>query len=140
MKFDKIVYFFAIIVFFAGGISIFFDKLAANRLGNRSFIPVVISNAISLLILLSFYLLSNRLGYDRKGMGLLFIGSFLFAVFLVFYYLLFARVQISWLIPIIGLNSIIPIILGFLILKESLTINKIIGIVLSMVAIAFLSI
>lgn len=140
MKIDKILYLYALIVFLGWGLSVFSDKLATNRLGNRSIIPVVISSLASLVILSGFYLFSERLGFDRKGIFWITISSLLNYVAIVFYYLLFVKSEVTWAVPMTALYPLLPVILGVAILHESLTLTKTIGIALSLLAIVFLSI
>ncbi len=139
MKPDKVAYLYVLIVFITLGISVFLDKLATNRLGNRSAIPVIIAYSISSLVFFLFLLLSKTLNFDQKGLVLLLISSILTAVSTTAYYLLFARAEISWAVPILSLRAIIPIALGIIILHETLSITKIVGICFSLFAIIFLS-
>lgn len=139
MKVEKIVYLYILIVFLGWGLSIFLDKLVTNRLGNRVIVPLIISSIFSLIILGIFYFFSEKLGYDRKGLALMTLSSFLTSVALISYYLVVAKSEVSWAGTITALYPIIPIVLGIVVLHESLNWTKVTGIVLSLVAIIFLS-
>lgn len=139
MKVEKIIYLLVLIIFFGWGIGIFLDKLATNSLGNRSIVPLIISSIFSLLILGIFYIFSQKLGYDKRGLAWLTLSCFLNSIGLVSYYLLLVKTEVSWATPLTALYPIIPIILGFVLLKESIDLTKIIGIGLSLAAIVFLS-
>lgn len=139
MRTEKIVYLYVLIVFLAWGVSVFLDKLATNKLGNRTILPLVISSVFSFLVLGIFYFFSARLGYDRKGLIWLTLSSLLNSVALISYYLVVVKTEVSWAVTITALYPIIPIVLGIIILHESLTWTKVTGIVLSLIAIIFLS-
>lgn len=139
MKIDKIVYLYVLIVFLGWGLSVFFDKMVTNRMGNKAILPLVVSLAVSLVALLFFYFFSKTLGYDSKGIGLMLIGFLLNSVGIIAYFLLFLKTDLTWAVPVTALYPVIPIILGIVILHESLTWTKITGVVLSLAAIIFLS-
>jgi uncharacterized membrane protein len=139
MKPDKLAYLYVLIVFIFLGVSVFLDKLATNRLGNRSAIPVIVAYLVSSLVFLIFLVLSKSINYDHRGMTLLLISSLLTAVSTTAYYLLFARSEISWAVPVLSLRAIVPIILGITILHETLSVTKVAGIFLSLLAVILLS-
>lgn len=139
MKIDKISYLFVLIVFLGWGTSVFFDKLATNRLGGRSIIPVIVSIVFGLIPLFFFYFFSKSLNFDQKGILWLFVATLLNAAGVIFYYLLFVRSEITWAVPVTALYPILPIFLAFFFLKESISTTRIIGIMLSLCAIVFLS-
>jgi uncharacterized membrane protein len=139
MKPDKLAYLYVLVVFIFLGVSVFLDKLATNRLGNRSAIPVVVAYLVASLVFLIFLLFSKIVNYDQRGMVLLLISSLLTAVSTTAYYLLFARSEISWAVPVLSLRAIVPIGLGIILLHEGLSLTKAVGIVLSLLAVVFLS-
>jgi uncharacterized membrane protein len=57
----------------------------------------------------------------------------------IFFYQALAKGPASVVVPWTGLYFIVPVILGFALLKETITVNHIIGIVSAIVAIVFLS-
>lgn len=139
MKPDKITYLLILIVMLGWGISVFFDKLATNRLGNRSIVPVLVSCGVGLIPYIILFVFSKNFNYDPKGIIWLSLASFLNAVGIIGYYLIFVRSEVTWAVPMTALYPIIPIALAFLFLKETITITKIIGILFSFGAIVFLS-
>ncbi|HUW24673.1 MAG TPA: DMT family transporter [Patescibacteria group bacterium] len=139
MKPDKIAYLLVLLVMLGWGISVFFDKLATNRLGNRSIIPIIFSCGIGLIPLIIFLFYSKNLNYDAKGIMWLIVASVLNAIGVISYFLVFVRSEVTWATPMTALYPVIPIILAFIFLKETVTITKIIGILLSFGAIIFLS-
>lgn len=139
MKADKILYLFALIVFLGWGLSVFADKLATNKLGNRSIIPVVISFIPSLLVLFFFLFFSERLGFNKEGVFWITVSTFLNDIAIIFYYLLFVKSEVTWAVPITALYPLLPVILGVIILNEELTLTRVMGIGLSLLAIVFLN-
>lgn len=139
MKIDKLAYFYVLIVFLGWGLSVFCDKLATNRLGSRSVFPIIVSLIFGLIPLIIYYFWAKSLNYDPKGIFWLFVATLVNTTGTIGYFLLMAKTEVSRVTPITALYPIIPIILGFWILKESITFTKIIGIVLSFGAIIFLS-
>ena len=139
MKPDKIIYLLILVVMLGWGISVFLDKLVTNRLGNRSIIPVLISCGVGLIPYIIFFVFSKNLNYDPKGIIWLTLASLSNAVGVVAYYLIFVRSEVTWAVPLTALYPIIPIVLAFIFLRETITITKIIGILFSFAAIVFLS-
>lgn len=137
---DRITYFFVSVVFLGWGSSVFFDKLAANKLGNRGLSIYVIALLPSLLVTL-FYLLWGYkwFGYDRIGVVWVTLSYVFNIIALVAYYLVFTKTDASWASAVTALYPVFTIILAIIFLHEKLSLTRFIGIFLAMLAVVFLS-
>ncbi len=138
---DKFTIFLIAVVFLSWGFSVFLDKLAANRLGIRGSMIYLFSMLPALLVL-GFYLLWGYKiwGFNRVGVLWMTIATILNIIALVAYYLVFTKAEASWAVTVTALYPICTIILAFIFLHETITLTKVVGIVLAMVALVFLSI
>jgi len=98
---------------------------------------------VALSALLIFILITKpEFGIESmafKEFGLIFIiGILFFASILIMYYAL-VNGNASLVMPIVNLNTVIIVVLAILILKEKLTFNSSMGIILSVIAIYLLT-
>lgn len=77
---------------------------------------------------------------DKSGIILGILSGFIGAFGLIGFYILITKKEISTIAPLIALNPVLTAILAFIFLKESLTVTKIMGIVLALAAIYLLNI
>jgi uncharacterized membrane protein len=138
---DKFTIFLITIVFLGCGLSTFLDKLAANRMGTRGFLIYLFSMSATVLVLIFYLLWGYKIwGFDRLGTLWVTIARTLGLITLIALYLAFTRAEASWVVAITALYPVFTIILAFVFLHESITLHKIIGIILAMTALVFLSI
>ena len=136
---DKLTILFVSLVFFGWGISVFFDKLAANRMGSKGTIVYVISMLPSIAVLFFYLFWGYKIfNFDRIGIFWVTAGTILNIIAIIFYYLVFTRAEASWASVITALYPVCTVILAFIFLKETISFYRIIGIVLAMVSIFFL--
>ncbi len=129
---------FGILVIVFWGTSAFFDKLTADKLGNPGIVLWFLGFTPGLLIYFLIFL-SGRFGFDRQGLIFLMLASALSILALVFYYFLLLKSDLSSVLPLTALYPAFAVALALIFLHESLTVTKIIGLVLSVTAIFFLS-
>ena len=138
---DKLTILFLSLVFFGWGLSVFFDKLAANRMGTKGAFIYIISALPTIVVLLFYLFWGYKLGnFDRMGVFWVFVSSILNIISLFFYYLVFTKTEASWAVAVTALYPVCTIILAWIFLHETITLTKIIGIVLAMAALVFLGI
>ncbi len=138
---DKLTVFLVSVVFLGWGVSVFFDKLAATRMGNRGAIVYLASMAPAFLILAFFYLWGFKMwNFDRTGIIFITISSLFNIIALAAYYFVFTKAEASWAVAVTALYPVCTIVLAFIFLHETVTIQKIIGIILAMIALVFLGI
>ena len=125
----------AVLCLFFWGLATFVMKLAGSRLDP---VTTVVCNAIGYLfiglVLVPKASLAITPGH-MMGVGI----SLLFMLGNLFFYKLAQTEQITMIAPITALYVTIPILLGFLILREPITFRKCLGIVLALMAIYLLS-
>lgn len=137
---DKITWLFVIIVFLSWGTSVFFDKLAAVKIGSRGWWLYFLSTLPSIIFFLILLFGGYRIfHFDKTGILWLLLAAITNTIALVFYYLVFTKTEASWAAPITALYPIWTAILALVFLKETISLYKIIGIFLAMAAIIFLS-
>lgn len=132
---------YVIVVFLGWGISVFFDKLAANSLGTKGTWLYLMSFLPSLIVLGIYYLWGYKTsGLNQTGILWLIASTALNMIALVAYFLLFTKTNASWASAITALYPICTIFLAIFFLHEKITVTQAIGIVLAMIAVIFLSI
>lgn len=67
------------------------------------------------------------------------LNGFLGSIGTIFFYFALQRGPASVVLPFTGMYIIIPVVLGYLILKEPLTIRHILGLIFGLLAVLFLS-
>lgn len=130
-----------IITFISWGLSSFIAKISTNRIGERSvfwdmigYFPVVI--IYSLIVFKAKTLFTG----DKTGIFLGILSGFTGAFGLIGFYILLTKKEVSTIVPLTALYPILTAILAFIFLKESLTVFKIMGIILALAAIYLLNI
>ncbi len=137
---DRQTFFFVAMVFLGWGISVFFDKLSANRLGTKGSVVYLFSLLPSIVVLLFFTFWGYKIySLDRMGIVWVTIASVLNIIAVFFYYLVFTKTTASWAVVVTALYPVLTVILANVFLHEELTATRIIGIILAIVALIFLS-
>ena len=137
MQFDYLL--LAITSMILMGIHFFLAKLIS-----RHVIGSTIAFFVQLLIVpvLCFYIYftdTQLLPEQNIYLGYTFFISLLLAIGIITLYIAIQRGPVSIVIPIFSLNAIITAILGILILEEAVTVEKILGLVLSIAAIILIT-
>lgn len=127
------------LVFIGWGVSAFFDKLTTNRLGPNGMWLWIFFTAPVLLLAVPFYFLSQKFGFDRVGVSYLILSAATNLLAIIAYYLLLLRADLSTAAPLTALYPALTALLAFIFLNEGITAAKITGIILSLIAIFFLS-
>ncbi len=130
----------ALITFVSWGLGSFIAKLATNRIGEKSvfwdligYFPAVV--IYSLIIFKAKSLFSA----DKIGIILAILSGVVGSFGLIGFYFLLTKKEASLVVPLTALYPALTAILAFIFLRESLTLAKITGIVLAMIAIYLLS-
>lgn len=130
-----------LMTFISWGLSSFISKMATNRIGEKSVFWDMIGYFPTVIIysLIVFKAKTLFIG-DKSGIILAILSGFVGAFGLIGFYILITKKEISTIAPLIALNPVLTAILAFIFLKESLTMTKIIGIILALAAIYLLNI
>lgn len=130
-------------VFLSWGVSSFIAKLATNRIGAQSVFWDRLTHAPIVIILsLIIFKLENILRaarIDKFGVGLAALAGIIGSLGLIGYYILLTREEASIIVPLTALYPALTAVLAIIFLHESLTPTKLLGIILSLIAIYFLS-
>ena len=129
-----------IFVFTAWGFDAFFSKLAANRIASPSSLWYAVGFAPTIITysLLRFGLRTLAQG-NRLGIGLGFLAGALGAVGIIGFHILLSRSSASTIVPMTGLYPALTAVLAIIFLRESVSVTKVLGIALSLVAVYLLS-
>jgi len=129
-----------LITFASWGLGSFIAKLATNRIGEKSvfwdligYFPAVI--IYSLIVFKTKSLFSA----NKTGVFLAILSGAVGSFGLIGFYILLTKKDASSVVPLTALYPALTAILAFIFLKESLTLTKIVGIILAMIAIYLLS-
>jgi len=129
-----------LITFLSWGLGSFIAKLATNRIGEKSvfwdiigYFPAVI--IYSLIVFKAKSLFSS----DKIGIILAILSGMIGSFGLIGFYFLLTKKEASSIVPLTTLYPALTVILAFIFLRESLTLAKITGIILAMMAIYLLS-
>ena len=101
-----------------------------------AYAPVVI---LFSLIMFKFENLLRVARENKIGTGLAVLAGIVGSFGLIGYYILLAREEASTVVPLTALYPVITVTLAIIFLRESLTPTKLLGIILSLIAIYFLS-
>ncbi len=136
---DSITILLIVATFIFWGVGTFLTKLATNKIGALGlpwnilgYLPIII---YSLLI----FKLKPLIQAERSGIGLAFFSGVIGSLGLISFYSLLTKAEATTIVPLTALYPILTIALAFLFLHETVTASKTIGIVLSLIAIYFLS-
>jgi transporter family protein len=140
---DAITFFVFLLCFLGWGLGGFFAKMAANKIGAQSifwdiigYVPAVL--IYSLLIFKSKNLIAN-IHLNKDGIMLAILAGVTGSVGAITYYYLIAKQEASVIAPLTALYPALTILLAVVFLKEQLSLTKIIGVLLSLVAIYLLA-
>ncbi len=130
----------ALLSFISWGLGSFIAKLATNRIGERAvfwdligYFPAVI--IYSLLV----YKTKTIFSGDKLGIILAIISGAVGSFGLIYFYVLITKKEASVVVPLLALYPAPTTILAIIFLKESVTITKVIGIIMAMTAVFLLS-
>jgi transporter family protein len=102
----------------------------------------LISNVVALLFVYLYLYFSKSpiLSHRKRDIALSLIISVPVAVGLIILYLAIERGPVSVVVPVIGLNSMVAVLLGIAILREKITLRKGLGVLLAVFAVVLLSV
>lgn len=130
----SIVYALLAMLFF--GVAVFFYKQGtpffSTGLGATIFI-------LSHMLVLGVLSLAEKTRFDTKHFKFIALGGFLGGLAQVFFFLAMKHGKLSTVVPIRNLALLITIGLGVLFLGEQLTLTKVTGIVLGLIAVILVS-
>ena len=130
----------AVLTFLAWGVSGFFGKISASKIGDRSVFWDLLGYFPAVLIYcLAVFRFKNLFEADKSGAMIGLLAGVLGSIGIIGFYYLLTRADSSTVVPLTALYPSLTAILAFVFLREVVTIDKIIGIALSVVAIYFLS-
>lgn len=112
-----------------------------SKVLTRSLSPIILvffTSVGSMTAICLYTILRTKLVANVSVFWAMLVGL-LSALATIFFYQALAKGPASVVVPWTGLYFIVPVILGFALLKETITVNHIIGIVSAIVAIVFLS-
>lgn len=117
----------------------FLNKIAVGKIGSQ----INLWNAITILLITALYLLFSHdlfpLRKDPAGILLAVVAGVFTTLGTIAFFALLSQKPAGVIITVTALYPIITIILSFIFLHESFTLNKIIGISLALVALIFLN-
>lgn len=138
---DLKTFLFALMSLLSWGVGSFISKLATNRIGEKAVFWDLVGYAPALIIYsLIAYKLKNIFYLDKTGIILAVISGIIGSFGLIGFYLVLTRKDASAAVPLTALYPALTAILAFIFLKESLTIAKVVGIILSVFALYLLSV
>lgn len=127
-------------VFVSWGLGTFIAKLAANRIGSQSlFWDAIGATFVILIYSLIMFKIKHLIQADRPGVGLALLAGSVGAFGSIGFYILVTRTEVSTVSPLTALYPALTVILAIIFLRESVTPAKLIGIILSLIAIYLLS-
>ena len=131
----------AFITLLSWGTSSFIDKLATNRIGMKTvFWNTVVYLPFVLIYMFFFVKARDLFTADRLGIWWAILSGIIGSIGFVGFYLLLVKKEASTAVPLTALYPALTAVLAFIFLKETITIQKVAGIVLALVAIYLLSI
>ncbi len=137
---DTVTAIAALVSFTSWGVGSLIAKMAADRIGTKSIFWDILGQipAIVLFVLLR-YRLRPLFMVDKTGAALAVLAGGIGAIGGIAFYFLLSRSQASTAVPLTALYPALTAILAFIILHESVTPAKVLGILFSLVAIYLLS-
>jgi transporter family protein len=137
---DAKTIFVFVITFVGWGLGTFFGKLATNRIGEKAVFWDIFGYALAVIIYCFMAFKSSELfNVEKSGMIWGILAGLFGAVGLVGFYILLAKNEASTIIPMTALYPVLAVVLGIIVLHEGVTLTKVIGIILSLVAIYLLN-
>jgi len=137
---DWITSLIVLATFVSWGIASLIAKLATNRIGGKAVFWDMVGYAPAVFIYsLIIYKLRNLVQGDKIGIWLAVLSGALSSFGLVGWYLLVTKGEVSTMVPLTALYPVLTAVLAIVFLHESLTPTKLLGIVISLIAIYLLS-
>ena len=137
---DLLTLLVVIATFVSWGVGSFIAKLATNRIGAKSAFFDILGYAPAVIIYsLILFKLKNLIQADKIGAGLAFLAGTIGSFGLIGFYFLLSRAEASAIIPLTALYPALAAVLAIIFLHESITSEKLLGIILSLIAIYLLS-
>jgi len=131
----------AVTALFSWGVASFVGKLATNRIGERSVFWDLVGYAPAIILYsMLFFKWKEVVESDKTGIVLAILSGAIGSLGLISFYTLLTRKEASVSVPLTALYPALTAILAFIFLKESLTVTKVFGIILSAAALFLLSI
>jgi transporter family protein len=121
------------------GVYYFLVKILSTHI--ESPVIALISNAVALLVIYSYIYFTKIPILPKRKIYIVYslIISVPISIGLIILYLAIERGPVSIVMPIIGINSMVAVLLGISILRERVTIRKGLGVLLAVAAIILLS-
>ena len=129
----------AIVTMILFGVHFFLVKLISRHVTGSTVAFFVQLLIVPVLCFYIYFTDTQLLPEQNIYLGYTFLISLLLAIGIITLYIAIQRGPVSVVIPVYSLNAIITAILGILILKETVTIEKLLGLVLAIAAIILLS-
>jgi transporter family protein len=127
-------------VFTAWGLDTFVSKLAASRIAGQSSLWYALGFALPIIVYSWVAFGPRGLAlHSRSGIALSLLAGALCGMGMIGFLLLLSRNPASTVVPLTGLYPALTAVLAILFLRESITVPKVLGIALSMVAVYLLS-
>jgi len=139
---DQKTLFLILIVLIGWGGGAILEKFATNRLGAN---PVIFWNVVGYAIvsvIFVLFLLKPQELFAKDPMGIVWalVSGVVGAIGGIAYFMLLANKDASMVVPATAIYPAVTAVLAFIFLRESLTLTKIIGIILATVAVYLLSV
>jgi len=140
---DSSILWGVLVVFISWGTGAFVAKYAANRLGLQGAFWDVIGYFFGIVIFSLFVFkykdLVSQFQENKIGVGLAFLAGMIGSMGAVGFYYLLTKREASSMIPLTALYPALTVVLAIIFLNESITTTKLVGIVLSLIAIYLLA-
>ena len=129
----------AIVTMILFGVHFFLVKLISRHVTGSTVAFFVQLLIVPVLFFYIYFTHTPFLPEQKIYLGYTLLISLLMAIGIITLYIAIQRGPVSIVIPIFSLNAIITAILGILILEEAVTVEKILGLVLSIAAIILIT-
>ena len=137
----KVWLFYALLAAGLWGLWGFFGKMASRTLSSQGLFLVASLGCIAaLLVCLAFYAKSHNIGWNSFVCLYGFLSGIVLIVGLLFFYRALATGEATRVVVITATYPLVTLMLAYFFLKEPLTMQKIIGVVLAVSGIIFLSV
>jgi bacterial/archaeal transporter family protein len=129
-----------LMTFVSWGVGSFVAKLAANRIGGKSVFWDLLAYfpAIFIYCMLA-YKAKELWSVDKSGIALAMLAGLIGSFGAIGFYLMITKGETSNMVPLTALYPALTVLLGFLFLHETITTEKVVGILFSLIAIYLLS-
>jgi transporter family protein len=126
-------------VFTAWGLDTFFSKLAANRIAGQSSLWYALGFVLPIIVYAWFAFGRRGLALQsRSGVALSLLAGAFCGAGMIGFLILLSRNPATTVVPLTGLYPALTAVLAVVFLRESITVPKVLGIVLSMAAVYLL--